>query len=90
MANFWSVMAYDTTLRAMIQNEQGLAGPDDPIVNDDGSIDMYFGPKAPAGKENQWIKTIPGKGWFTYVRMYGPEDRLFDGTYKLPDIEKLK
>ena len=35
------------------------------------------------------FKTIPGKGWFTYVRMYGPEEPLFDGTYKLPDIEKL-
>ena len=61
-----------------------------PQANADGSFDIYFGPNAPAGKENQWVKTIPGKGWFTYVRMYGPEKRLFDGSYQLPDIEELK
>ena len=61
-----------------------------PEANADGSFDVYFGPEAPAGEENQWVKTIPEKGWFTYVRMYGPEGSLFDGTYKLPDIEKLK
>ena len=59
-------------------------------LNADGSVDIYFGPNAPADKENQWVKTIPGKGWFTYVRVYGPEEPLFDGSYKLPDIEKQK
>ena len=42
------------------------------------------------GKENQWVKTIPGKGWFTFVRMYGPEKPIFDGTYKLQDIQEVK
>jgi hypothetical protein len=36
------------------------------------SVDLYFGPTAPAGKESQWIKTIPGKGWFTDFRIHGP------------------
>ena len=61
-----------------------------PQANADGSFDVYFGPKAPAGKENQWVKTSPEKGWFTYLRMYGPEKSLFDGSYKLPDIERVK
>ena len=61
-----------------------------PEANVDGSFDIYFGPEAPAGKENQWVKTTPGNGWFTYVRMYGPEEPLFDGTYQLPDIEELR
>ena len=60
-----------------------------PQANADGSFDIYFGPNTPAGKEKQWVKTIPGKGWFTYVRVYGPEGPLFDGSYKHPDIEKL-
>jgi hypothetical protein len=33
------------------------------LVNTDGSVDVYFGPKPPAGKENNWVQTIPGKGW---------------------------
>ena len=38
---------------------------DDPKVkevNADGSVDLYFGPEAPEGKEKNWIKTISGKG----------------------------
>jgi hypothetical protein len=29
--------------------------------NTDGSYDVYFGPTAPAGKEKNWIQTVPGK-----------------------------
>lgn len=50
-----------------------------PPANPDGSIDIYFGPEPPAGKENQWVKTIPGKGWFIYFRIYGPEPPAFNG-----------
>ena len=42
----------------------------------DGSVDFYFGPKAPTGKEANWIATVPGKGWFVYFRIYGPDARL--------------
>ena len=42
------------------------------LVNADGSVDVYFGPKAPAGKENNWVQTIPGKGWNTLLRLYSP------------------
>jgi len=58
--------------------------------NADGSIDVYFGPVAPAGKESNWIYTAPGKRWFTLFRFYGPEKALFDKTWKLPDIEQVK
>ncbi|WP_419605923.1 DUF1214 domain-containing protein, partial [Thiolapillus sp.] len=40
--------------------------------NSDGSVDLYFGPKPPAGKENNWIQTVPGKTWFLVLRLYGP------------------
>jgi hypothetical protein len=49
--------------------------------------ELHFGPSAPAGKEKQWIKTIPGKGWFTYFRIYGPETAAFNGQWKLGDFE---
>jgi hypothetical protein len=56
----------------------------------DCSFDLYFGPKAPAGKEGDWIKTIPGKGWFTFCRIHGPQAPAFDGSWKLNDIEVVK
>jgi hypothetical protein len=35
-----------------------------------------------------WIKTVPGHGWFPIFRFYGPEEAYFDKSWKLPDIEK--
>ena len=58
--------------------------------NQDGSFDIYFGPKAPDGKEDQWIKTTPGKGYFVYFRIYGPEAPVFDGTWKLNNIVEIE
>jgi len=34
--------------------------------------------------------TIPGKGWFTYFRIYGPQAPAFDGKWKLHDIAEVK
>ncbi|MOA20835.1 hypothetical protein D3C78_1413000 [compost metagenome] len=52
-------------------------------------MDLYFGPEAPKGQEKHWIKTTPGKGWFTYFRIYGPEKAAFDGSWKPGDFEQL-
>lgn len=49
-------------------------------------LDLYFGPKAPKGRENRWIKTPAGKGWFAYIRIYGPEPAAFDKSWKPGDI----
>ncbi len=58
--------------------------------NADGSVDIYFGPRAPAGQESNWIPTVVGKGWFPFFRFYGPQKPLRDKTWKLPDIEQVK
>jgi hypothetical protein len=55
--------------------------------NADGSIDVYFGPKAPAGKESNWVATSPTGRFEVLFRFYGPQKPLFDKTWKLPDIE---
>jgi len=47
-------------------------------VNADGSVDVYFGPQAPVGKDGNWVQTIPGKAWFTILRLYGPLEPWFD------------
>ncbi len=90
---FWSVTAYDEDTRQMVVTEQGR--PDlssrkaDLVKNADGSVDVYFGPKAPEGKEANWIQTVPGKGWFTYFRFYGPTEPFFDKSWSLPDFAKI-
>jgi hypothetical protein len=55
-------------------------------VDNNASLDLYFGADAPSRAENHWIKTIPGKGWFVYFRIYGPEGPASDGSWRLPDI----
>ena len=91
---FWSVTAYDEGTRQMVVTEQGR--PDissrkaDIQKNADGSIDVYFGPKAPTGKESNWVQTLPGKGWFAYFRFYGPTEPFFKKSWALPDLEHMK
>jgi hypothetical protein len=55
----------------------------------DGSVDIYFGPKAPAGKDSNWVPTNPRGQFEVLFRFYGPEKPLFDKTWKLPDIERI-
>ena len=62
----------------------------DLIQNEDGSFDVYFGPNAPEGKEQNWIPTNPGEGWFAYFRIYGPLEAYFDKSWVLSNIEKVK
>lgn len=57
--------------------------------NADGSVDLYFGPQPPAGLESNWIQTVPGKGWFSLLRLYGPLDPWFDKTWRSGEIEPI-
>jgi len=91
---FWSVTYYDEDTRQMAVTAQGR--PDissrkkDIVKNSDGSIDVYFGPSAPKGKEANWVQTLPNKGWFAYFRFYGPTEPFFDKSWVLSDFEKVK
>ena len=90
--DFWSVTVYHPDTRSLLQNGQdkpSVSNYDDPVFNEDGSIDIYFGQQAPEGFEKNWVKTIPGEGWFTYIRLYGPLDAYFDQTWKPDDILKI-
>ncbi len=91
---FWSVTVYDTDTRSQVITDQGKAALRSlfELKGKGGSapLDLYFGPTAPAGHESEWIKTIPGKGWFVYFRVYGPEQAAFDGSWKPGDFETAK
>lgn len=89
---FWAMTLYDTETRRFIDNPHNIAGLDsrlDLIQNVDGSVDLYFGPTAPTGKEKNWIPTVIGRGWFALFRFYAPTEPYFDRTWSLPDIEKI-
>ena len=62
----------------------------DIVVNDDGSVDVWFGPVAPEGKEPNWVQTGPGEGWNMLMRLYGPLDPWFDGTWRPGEIEVME
>jgi hypothetical protein len=87
---FWSVIVYDTQTRSMLQTDQqypSISSQDKGLsVNADGSVDVYFGPKAPTGKESNWVQTLPGKGWFTLLRLYGPLEPWFNQTWRPDNI----
>ena len=89
--DFWSVILYDNQTRSMLQTNQdwpGLSSQTKGLqTNPDGSVDVYFGPNAPAGNESNWIQTIPGKGWNTILRLYGPLQPWFNKTWRPGEIE---
>jgi hypothetical protein len=92
-AQFWSFMVYDGQTRSMLETDQKLAGLDstqkDIQKNPDGSVTVWFAPKAPAGHETNWIQTMPGKSWNTLLRLYAPLQPWFDKTWKPGDFERV-
>jgi hypothetical protein len=89
---YWSAVVYDRATHALIRNAARLSRSSqnpDLKKNADGSVDVYFGPKAPAGNQSNWIATNPDGKFEVLFRLYGPEKPLFDKTWKLPDIEKV-
>ncbi|MGO4740752.1 DUF1254 domain-containing protein [Bosea sp. 2KB_26] len=90
--NFWSVLVYDALSRSELQNGQpfpSVSSYSKPVINPDGSLDITFGPDEPKEKGN-WIKTVPGRGWFPIFRFYSPAEAYFDKTWKLEDIAAVK
>jgi hypothetical protein len=86
-------MAYDNQTRSMLQTGQPKpdVGSQSGTVetNPDGSTDVYFGPTAPDGKESNWIQTVPGKGFFTILRLYNPLPSFFDKSWQPSEIQPI-
>ncbi|MDA7878177.1 DUF1254 domain-containing protein [bacterium] len=92
--DFWSLVVYDPQTRSMLQTDQPYPSKNnernlDLKTNPDGSTTIWFGPKAPAGNESNWIQTVAGKGWFLCLRLYGPLEPWFNKTWRPGEIEKL-
>ena len=91
--DFWSVMVYDPQTRSMLQTDQQFPGLNSTrsqvAPNPDGSHAIYFAPEPPVGQENNWIQTIPGKGFIAILRVYGPLETWFDKTWRPSEIELI-
>jgi hypothetical protein len=92
--DFWSVVVYDPQTRSELQTEQPFPSKNnqrDPLeIASDGSVELYFGPTAPEGKEANWVQTVPGKGWWGILRLYGPLEPWFDQTWRPGDFELIE
>ena len=90
---FWSVTVYDAVTRSQIRTEQDHAALRSlfelAAINDSEHVDLFFGPQAPDESTSAWIRTIPGRGWFVYFRVYGPDASCFDGSWKPADFERI-
>ncbi|MBX9840486.1 MAG: DUF1254 domain-containing protein [Xanthobacteraceae bacterium] len=90
---FWSVVVYDPQTRSELQTGQPFPSKnnlrDKLVRNADGSVDLYFAPKAPKGRESNWIQTVSGKGWYPLLRLYGPLQAWFDKTWRPGEIERM-
>jgi hypothetical protein len=90
-ALFWSVTIYDSITASGVDNGQpfpSINTMDKPTANPDGSFDIYFGPNSPGTGKN-WLRTLPDKGFFVILRLYGPTQPFFDKQWKSSDVEKV-
>jgi hypothetical protein len=89
---YWSLTTYDRETHALIKHvsrASRASNTSEVNGNADGSIDLYLGPKAPAGQETNWIPTDPARKFELMFRLYGPKKEFFDKVWVLPDVEKL-
>jgi len=89
---YWSATVYDRATHTLLRDQKTVSrSSQSPGLqkNADGSVDVYFGPKAPIGKEKNWVPTSPSGKFEVLFRFYGPEKPLFDKTWILPDIERI-
>jgi hypothetical protein len=93
VSQYWSATVYNRATHAFVRDalrpSRSSQSPD-VQKNPDGSVDIYFAPKAPARKESNWVPTDPNGGFEVLFRLYGPEKPFFEKLWKLPDIEKVQ
>jgi hypothetical protein len=89
---YWSVTAYDRETHALIKGVDRASRASNAAElqkNADGSVDIFFGPRAPSGKETNWVPTDPQRGFELMFRLYAPKKEFFDRKWVLPDVEKV-
>jgi hypothetical protein len=92
-SEFWSIIVYDQPGNLIIHTDQPwpsvFSSDKNLVYNNDGSVDAWFGPASIKGKENNWVKTIPGKKYHVILRLYYPLESWFDKSWKPGEIEEI-
>jgi hypothetical protein len=92
-SEFWSIVVYDLQDRLLINTDQPwpsvYSSNKNLIYNNDGSVDAWFGPDFIKGKENNWVKTIPGRQWYLILRLYNPLESWFSKKWQPGEIEEI-
>jgi hypothetical protein len=87
---FWAITIYDTDTRGLMNTDQEKAeigsAHETTQVNEDGTTYIFVGPEAPKGWESNWIKSVPDRGWFPYLRLYFPTETYFDQSWEMPQV----
>jgi hypothetical protein len=90
---FWAATAYNITDGTMPETEQLLPSTNgyyDIPQNEDGSIDIWFGPQQPDGvADSAFIQTVPGRHFVVALRLYGTGVEFYDQTWKPDDFVKV-
>lgn len=92
-ANFWSLTLYEAENGSGLANGQpfpSLGSCNNPAQNADGSTDLYLGPEAPEGQQDNWLATVPGEGYFAVLRLFGPTETALDKSWKPGDFERAE
>jgi hypothetical protein len=88
--NFWSFTVYDNQTRSLLPTDQKLAGLDSTLPglrrNPDGGATVWFGPTPPPGREGNWVRTMPGRGYNVLLRLYGPLEPWFTKNWRPGDL----
>jgi len=93
VTQYWSATVYDRDTHALVRNMQRASrSSQNPELqkNADGSVDIYFGAKAPAGKDSNWVPARADGKFEVLFRFYGPQKPLLTKAWVLPDLEKVK
>jgi len=92
-SDFWSVIVYDHFSRLIIHTDQPwpsvFSTDKNLLINNDGSVDVWFGPEYITGKQGNCVKTIPGKQWYMILRLYYPQETWFNNRWRPGEIEEL-
>jgi hypothetical protein len=91
--DFWAITVYDLETASYLRDKSKSSVDSNQSAlrkNKDGSVDVYFGPEAPEGKEGNWIPTAEERRFFLLFRFYGPEAAAKDGSWELNDIERVE